>query len=155
MIYGPYYPGADKLGKGNRGSLWEQLRGKAGLGKLVSKADLREKLAPGGRQEQLAECKAAVFPVCTARSGALSGRGGARWEGGVEAGTLHTRDPREESEILFGLQLEATQGLIRGRLSDQSFKKDLELLAVIRGERRTFSYSNYRPLTPLSSLPPF
>lgn len=128
MIYGPYYPGADKLGKGNRCSLWEQLRGKAGLGKLVSKADLREKLAPGGRQEQTAECRAAVFSVSTARSDALSGRGGARWEGGVGARTLPTCDPKEESEILFGLQLEGTQELIRAR---------------------------FRPLTRLSSLPPF
>ena len=56
--------------------------GKAGLGKQVTKADLREKPASGGRQRHLAKGRAVPASVYTAREGAASLPGGARSEAG-------------------------------------------------------------------------
>lgn len=83
--------------------------GKAGRpGKQATKADLGEKLAPGGRQGHLAKGRAVPASVYTARAEL-----GPRQED--VAGVLHTQDPGEEIQIVVGVQLEATQGLITAR----------------------------------------
>lgn len=119
--------------------------GKAGLGKQVTKAELRQKPASGGRQGHLAKGRAVPASVYTARAGAASRPSGARSEAGGWGWSPSHPGPRGENPDSCRCAVGSHSGVNHSEIYLIRFKTDLacyaSLLVVIRAEGRTLSYS--------------